>query len=160
MANFDQNRMNAGATVRGDASIDQGLRSYMLSVYNYMAGGLAITGIVAYLVAQMAVATSPETVAVTLGNGVPLTSFGAALYLSALRWVVMLAPLGLVFFLSARISKLSISASQTTVWVFGPYGSVPVEHFPHLHRGFDHPDLLCHLHRFWWPKSLWLHHKT
>jgi hypothetical protein len=118
MANFDQNRMNAGATVRGDASIDQGLRSYMLSVYNYMAGGLAITGIVAYLVAQMAVATSPETVAVTLGNGVPLTSFGAALYLSALRWVVMLAPLGLVFFLSARISKLSISASQTTFWVF------------------------------------------
>ena len=118
MANFDQNRMNAGATVRGDASIDQGLRSYMLSVYNYMAGGLAITGIVAYVVAQMAVATSPETVAVTLGNGVPLTSFGASLYLSALRWVVLFAPLGLVFFLSARISKMSVSAAQTSFWAF------------------------------------------
>lgn len=118
MANFEQNRMNAGATVRGDASIDLGLRSYMLSVYNYMAGGLAITGIIAYVVAQMAVATSPETVAVTLGNGVPLTSFGASLYLSALRWVVLLAPLGLVFFLSARISQMSVSAAQISFWAF------------------------------------------
>ena len=118
MTNFDQNRMNAGAAVRGDASIDQGLRSYMLSVYNYMAGGLAITGIVAYVVAQMAVATTPDAVAVTLQNGVNLTSFGAALYLSALRWVVLLAPLGVVFLISARIAKMSVPGAQTAFWVF------------------------------------------
>lgn len=117
MANFDQNRMQTGLGAR-DAAIDQGLRSYMLSVYNYMAGGLAITGVVAYLAFQMAIATSPETTAATLANGVSLSSFGAALYLSPLKWVVMLAPLGLVFFLSARIASLSVSAAQTSFWVF------------------------------------------
>tara|TARA_R110000824_G_scaffold118960_11_gene271800 strand:- start:9739 stop:10497 length:759 start_codon:yes stop_codon:yes gene_type:complete len=112
MANFDQNRMQSGATVtRGDAAIDQGLRSYMLSVYNYMAGGLAITGIVAYLAFQMAVVEAPD-------GSLALTQIGTTLYTSALKWVVMLAPLGLVFYLSARISSMSVSAAQISFWVF------------------------------------------
>ena len=41
-----------------------------------------------------------------------LTNFGALLYGSPLRWVVMLAPLGMVFFLSARVNKMSLSAAQ------------------------------------------------
>src|SRR3546814_3887010 len=83
MANFDQNRMHTGAGVRGDAAIDQGLRSYMLSVYNYMAGGLAITGVVAYLAFQFAVTQAPD-------GSLALTSAGAALYARPLKWVVML----------------------------------------------------------------------
>lgn len=119
MANFDQNRMQAGATIsRGDAAIDQGLRSYMLSVYNYMAGGLAITGLLAYVISQMAEATSPETTVAVMKNGVALTSLGVALYGSWLQWVVMLAPLGMVFFLSARINKMSVSAAQMSFWTF------------------------------------------
>jgi FtsH-binding integral membrane protein len=119
MANFDQNRMQAGATIsRGDAAIDQGLRSYMLSVYNYMAGGLAITGVLAYVIAQAAMATSPETAVATMPNGVALTSFGLTLYASWLKWVVMLAPLGLVFYLSARINHMSVSAAQLSFWAF------------------------------------------
>jgi FtsH-binding integral membrane protein len=109
MANFDQNRMQTGVGAR-DAAIDQGLRSYMLSVYNYMAGGLAITGVVAYLAFQMAVTDT--------GAGLELTSTGTALYTSPLKWVVMLAPLGLVFYLSARISSMSVSAAQTSFWIF------------------------------------------
>ena len=119
MANYDQNRMQSGATVtRGDAAIDMGLRSYMLSVYNYMAAGLAITGVVAFVASMMAISTSPETTVAVLHNGVELTSFGAALYTSALKWVVMLAPLGLVFYLSARISSMSVAAAQISFWVF------------------------------------------
>ena len=112
MANYDQNRMQSGATVtRGDAAIDMGLRSYMLSVYNYMAGGLALTGVVAYLAFQFAVVQAPD-------GSLALTSAGAALYQSPLKWVVMLAPLGMVFFLSARISSMSVSTAQISFWLF------------------------------------------
>jgi FtsH-binding integral membrane protein len=54
----------------------------------------------------------------TLGNGKMLTSLGAALYGSPLRWVVMLAPLAMVFLLSFRVHKMSVSAAQTSFWAF------------------------------------------
>ncbi|WP_099867178.1 Bax inhibitor-1/YccA family protein [Pararhizobium haloflavum] len=85
------------------AEIDQGLRDYMLRVYNLMALGLAITGLAAY--GTFALAASNPAVA-------------QLLYASPLRWVVMLAPLGMVFFLSFRINKMSVSAAQTTFWVY------------------------------------------
>ncbi len=88
------------------AAIDEGLRSYMLRVYNLMAMGLVITGVAAYATSVMAVADGQ------------MTAFGQAIYGSPLRWVVMLAPLGMVFFLSFRIAKMSVAAAQTTFWVF------------------------------------------
>jgi len=97
MAEFDQQRMRAGAETR-TADIDEGLRSYMLSVYNYMTAALVITGGVAYAAAVSGVYYSIAQ--------------------TPLIWVVMLAPLGLVFFLSARINKMSAGAAQTTFWVF------------------------------------------
>ncbi|NKK98041.1 BAX inhibitor (BI)-1/YccA family protein [Rhizobium leguminosarum bv. viciae] len=86
--------------------IDQGLRAYMLKVYNLMALGLAITGVAAYLSFQFAFA-----------NG-ELTAFGQAIYVSPLKWVVILAPLALVFFLSFRISTMTVAAAQTTFAVY------------------------------------------
>ncbi|APO76677.1 inhibitor of apoptosis-promoting Bax1-related protein [Rhizobium etli 8C-3] len=86
--------------------IDQGLRSYMLKVYNLMALGLAITGVAAFLSFQLAFADGQ------------LTAFGQAIYVSPLKWVVILAPLALVFFLSFRIGRMSVSAAQTTFWVY------------------------------------------
>ncbi|MGD9511814.1 MAG: Bax inhibitor-1/YccA family protein [Geminicoccaceae bacterium] len=80
-------------------AIDEGLRSFMLSVYNYMGLGLAITGIVA-----LAVASTP--------------ALYMPIFTSPLKWVVMLAPLGFVFFLSARIGTMSASAAQITFWLF------------------------------------------
>ncbi|HEY6631628.1 MAG TPA: Bax inhibitor-1/YccA family protein [Rhizobiaceae bacterium] len=91
---------------RADASIDEGLRAYMLKVYNLMAMGLVITGLVAYGAFVMAVQDGQ------------LTAFGQLIYASAFRWVVILAPLGMVFFLSARVHKMSVSAAQTAFWVF------------------------------------------
>jgi FtsH-binding integral membrane protein len=81
------------------AAVDVGLRAYMLRVYNYMSVALALSGAVAFFVS-----TSPAMQQVIFGT--------------PLMWVVFLAPLGLVFFLSARIQKMSATAAQTTFWIF------------------------------------------
>jgi uncharacterized protein len=97
-----------GSVSRGYAAeIDEGLRAYMLKVYNYMAIGLAVTGVVAFMAANAAIGPNGQ-----------LTEFGQAIYLSPLRWVIMLAPLGAVLFLSFRIDRLSVAAAQAVFWGF------------------------------------------
>lgn len=90
--------------------IDQGLRSYMLQVYNYMAIGLAVTGLVAFGAFTMAVQQTSA--------GLQLTGFGQAIYASPLQWVIIFAPLAMVFFLSARMHKMSLSGAQMAFWAF------------------------------------------
>jgi len=102
---------------RTDAAIDQGLRAYMLKVYNLMAAGLAITGASAYGVYSLATTSAPAN-AVGEINGVMLTQFGAAVYTSPLKWVLMFAPLAMVFFLAARINRMSTQAAQATFWAY------------------------------------------
>ncbi len=88
---------------RADSAIDEGLRAYMLKVYNLMGIGLAVTGVVAYFTASLA--TSNPAVA-------------QLLYGSPLRWVIMLAPLAFVFLFSFRIDRMSVSSAQLTFWAF------------------------------------------
>lgn len=83
----------------GAAQTDIGLRSYMQSVFNLMAMGLGLTGLVAFAVAQ-----SPELVHM--------------LYMTPLKWVVLLAPLGLVFYLGFSIQRLSQATAQLLFWVY------------------------------------------
>ncbi|MEK1872430.1 MULTISPECIES: Bax inhibitor-1/YccA family protein [Rhizobium] len=97
---------NYQGRVQTGEMIDQGLRSYMLKVYNLMALGLAITGVAAYLGFNFAVQDGQ------------LTQFGVLLFQSPLRWVIILAPLAAVFFLSFRINRMSVAAAQTTFWVY------------------------------------------
>ena len=87
--------------------IDQGLRSYMLRVYNYMGAGLAITGAAAYGTFHAAVDATGA-----------LTPFGNAVFVSPLKWVLILAPLAMVMLLSFRIEKMSVSAAQLTFWAY------------------------------------------
>ena len=94
------------------AVIDEGLRAYMLKVYNYMTTGLLLTGLVAYFFGKASIVTNE------LGQIIGITSIGAMLFGSPLKWVVMLAPLGFVFYLSARINKMSVSSAQITFWIF------------------------------------------
>ena len=102
-----------GTTAARDrVAVDEGLRAYMLGVYNYMTIGLAITGAVALGTFMLAVATDPATGARSL------TDIGQLLYASPLKWVIMLAPLALVFFMSFRIETLSVGAAQGIFWVF------------------------------------------
>ena len=92
--------------------MDEGLRAYMLKVYNYMATGILLTGIIALLTFKMSVVTDSS------GSIVGLTQIGNAIYMSGLKWLVMLAPLGIVFYMSFGINKMSAAKAQTTFWIF------------------------------------------
>ncbi|MDF2617881.1 MAG: hypothetical protein K0S00_540 [Xanthobacteraceae bacterium] len=81
------------------AVFDEGLRRHMLRVYNYMALGLVLTGVVAFVVG-----TTPALY-------VPIFS-------TPLKWVVMLAPLAFVLFFSFRMQSMSASGAQTMFWAF------------------------------------------
>ena len=81
------------------AAFDEGLRQHMLRVYNYIGLGLVLTGLVAYLVAATPTIYQPI--------------FG-----SPLKWVVMLAPLGFVFFFSFRLHAISAATAQALYWAF------------------------------------------
>ena len=111
---FDkQGILNREKTAQQTAAVmDEGLRAYMLKVYNYMATGVLLTGIIALLSFKMSVVTDAN------GAIVSLTQFGSAIYMSGLKWIVMLAPLGIVFYMSFGINKMSASKAQTTFWVF------------------------------------------
>jgi len=111
MAELDK-RYAPGTTIGRAEAIDQGLRSYMLRVYNYMGIGVAITGVVAYLVFAMSVVQGAD------GAISGLTPFGNFMFASAFRWVVIFAPLALVFFISARINSMSAAGAQLAFWVF------------------------------------------
>ena len=90
---------NFSTATKSEAQVDQGLRSYMLRIYNYMATGLGLTGLTAYFVA----------ITPSLFNAI----YGTPFY-----WIVALAPLGFVFYLSARLHKLSFAKAQTVFWIF------------------------------------------
>ena len=111
---FDKNGIlnRAKAAQQTAAVMDEGLRAYMLKVYNYMATGVLLTGIVALITFKMSVVTDAS------GSIVALTQMGNAIYLSGLKWLVMLAPLGIVIYMSFGINKMSSSKAQTTFWVF------------------------------------------
>ncbi len=96
---FDPGNRYSATVARDRVLIDEGLRQYMLRVYNYMASGLAITGLVAWITAS-----TPALL--------------QAIYGTPLMWVVMLAPLGFVLFFRAKIHAISFSTAQTVFWVF------------------------------------------
>jgi FtsH-binding integral membrane protein len=104
--------MRYGTPVAGGAvgAIDEGLRAHMIRVYNYMTIGLALTGLTALGTYSLAFQE--------VGGQIIPTALGQALFGSGLMWVVILAPLALVFFLSFRIHRMSVGAAQTTFWVY------------------------------------------
>ena len=105
MANWSDPRVGGSAQATAtagtsDVSFDAGLRSYMLSVYNYMACGVLLTGVVALLFSQW--------------EGAPAILFGPGI----LKWIIMLAPLAFVMVLSFGINRLSTGAAQALFWAF------------------------------------------
>ena len=86
MADLNRNYTQPQTVGRAETGVvDQGLRAYMLRVYNYMGLGVAITGLVAYVTYAMAVMQTDA--------GLQLTSFGSFMFTSPFRWVVIFAPL-------------------------------------------------------------------
>ncbi len=96
MSDFDRNVAAYPGAAR-TVAVDAGLRAHMVRVYNYMAAGVALTGLVAYFTNQF---------------------LGPTLHNSPIMWVLIFAPLGLVFFLSWRIESLSVSTARALFFVY------------------------------------------
>jgi FtsH-binding integral membrane protein len=103
MSDFDRNYAARSAGVGRAVAIDAGLRAYMLRVYNYMAIGVALTGVAAYATYQM-VLSNPS---------LQQTLFSGPLY-----FVLLFVPLGLVFFLSFRIQHLQPATAQALFFIY------------------------------------------
>jgi len=135
MSDFDRNYASpfGRAAGRADAAVvDAGLRAYMLRIYNYMSVGLAITGLAALGIYMAAVTTDPSGAAAKFGNAF-LTPFGYAMYVSPLKWVFMLAPLGLVFFISARINTLSVEAARGLFFLYAALVGISLSTIFHIY---------------------------
>ena len=121
MSDFDRNttavQYGRPLTRAEAAVVDEGLRAYMLRVYNYMVIGLAITGFAALGIYVLSVTTDPA-LAVAKVRNIMLTNVGYALFVSPLKWAVILAPLALVFFLSFRIQNMRPATAQITFWIY------------------------------------------
>ena len=112
MSDYDRNIAARGSSADGAIAIDAGLRAYMLRVYNYMAAGVGLTGVAAFVTYQF---TGPE------------------LLQSPLMWVLMLAPLGLVFFISARINTLSVQAARGLFFLYAVLVGISLSTIFHIY---------------------------
>jgi FtsH-binding integral membrane protein len=112
MSNYDPNSAMSGAVVGGRVALDVGLRNYMLRIYNYMAAGVGLTALVAWLTYQL---TGPE------------------LLQSPLMWVFILAPLVLVFVISARINSLSATTARALFFIYAALVGVSLSILFHIY---------------------------
>lgn len=94
---MDEN-FNAAGIATATTSLDAGLRTHMQKIYNYMAGGLALTGGLAWLVAN--------------------TPLAGLIFGTPLRWLVMLAPLGFVMFMQIKMQTMSVGTLRAVFWSF------------------------------------------
>ena len=124
MSQLDKQYAHASSGAQG-AVVDEGLRSYMLTVYNYMAAGVALTGIVAYFLFTQTITMDPGLAAKSatgaaygLKRGMYFTDLGVTLYATPIKWVLMLAPLAFVFGLSAMVYRMSAGMAQMMFWLF------------------------------------------
>ena len=128
MSDLDRNYASPFGRAAGRvdaATVDAGLRAYMLRIYNYMSIGLAITGLAALGVYKFAVTSdmaeavrSASGAAIRVAEGQFLTSFGYAMFASPLKWLFILAPLAMVMVISFGIDRLRPATAQMLFWVF------------------------------------------
>jgi uncharacterized protein len=110
MSDFDRNiaaRRGFGADQA--AAIDVGLRAYMIRVYNYMASGVALTGVASWLSYQ---ASGGDAIRVVGNQITGLTAYGQIVVGGVGTIVLFIVTIGLVFFLSARINRLQVSTAM------------------------------------------------
>src|SRR5882672_12704323 len=114
MSNYDRNAAAPDTFPDRATAVDPGLRAHMLRVYNYMAAGVGLTGLVAMLTYQF---TGPE------------------LLQSPLMWVLMLAPLALVFYISSRINTLSVQAARRLFFIYAASVGLSLSTIFHIYTG-------------------------
>ena len=94
MADFETIRSVSGARA---SQIDEGLRAHMNKVYGTMSVGMIITALAAWAISGLATTSDPALAVGQMQNGTMLTGLGATIYTSPLRWVIMFAPLLMIF---------------------------------------------------------------
>jgi uncharacterized protein len=120
MSDLDRNYSSPFGRAAGRvdaATVDAGLRAYMLRIYNYMSIGLAITGLAALGVFMMSTTSDPSQVAYKFKD-IALTQFGYQMYFGPLKWLFIFAPLVMVFVISAGINRLRPATAQMLFWAF------------------------------------------
>ena len=95
---------------------DSGLRKYLLNIYNYISIGLTITGATAFIIAKI-----PE-----LFN---------LFFETPLRWILLFAPIGVIFYLSAKIQQMTLNKAQTIFWIFSILTGISLAYIPYLYEG-------------------------
>ncbi len=134
MSDFDRNVAARGSLADRAVAVDAGLRAHMIRVYNYMAAAVALTGVVAWFTFNAAVTATRRSLP---------TPFGQTLFGGPMMIVLMLATLGLVFFISFRIQQLQFSDRADAV--HGLRGAARRHagvDLPRLHRRLDHARVL------------------
>ena len=119
MAEYDNRVRSVGAT--GAVAIDEGLRAYMLRVYNYMLMGLTLTGATAWIALN------------TPLGALFFSQTAQGFSLSPLGWIALFAPIGLVFFLSFRIQHMSFTTAQTVFWVYAGINGIALAPIVYLY---------------------------
>ena len=112
---FNKQNIQSKSTSAATYAIDEGLRAYMLKVYNFMASGVLLTGFISLLVFEI---SGGMEITLEPSGLTGLTSFGQLIFNSGFKWLVMLAPLGIVMYMSFGIAKMSASKAQMTFWIF------------------------------------------
>ncbi len=119
MSEFDRQARAFAATRESvGVSVDEGLRAYMTRVYGLMAGAMTLTGVVAY-----GIGTTPALV--------------SAIYGTPLVWLVILAPLAMVFFLAARIHRLQPGTAQALFWIYAALVGASISSIFVIYTGFS-----------------------
>jgi len=126
MADYEDRALRSQSAAAG--LVDTGLRSYMLRVYNYMLVGLLLTGATAYAVAEIPAirelfyAVNPATMRMGL---------------TPLGWVALIAPIALVFFISFRITRMSLATAQTSFWAYAGINGIALAPIVLAYAGAD-----------------------
>ncbi|WP_312525609.1 Bax inhibitor-1/YccA family protein [Paracoccus sp. (in: a-proteobacteria)] len=120
----DYNSIRTAGTATRSAAVDEGLRAYMNKVYSLMAVGMLLTAGTAWGMSGLTL--SSVATQYGMGGGKFLTDFGATLYLSPLKWVVMFAPLVMVFAFGAALNRLSVQAATLLFYAFAAVMGVSI----------------------------------
>lgn len=115
----DYNTARSGSVfAQGAARIDEGLKAHMNKVYGLMSVGMLLTGAAAWGISGLAVTTDPSQAVAQLGNGTMLNNLGALIYGSPLKWLIMFAPLIMVFAFGAVANRVSAAGAQLYFYVY------------------------------------------
>ncbi len=134
MADYQTARVTTGVR---SAEIDAGLRAHMNRVYGTMSIGLLITALASWAIAGLSVTSDPTGATVMLREGQFLTGLGEALYASPLKWVIMFAPLVMVFAFGAAIGRLSAAGAQLFFYAFATMMGLSISSIFLVFTGFS-----------------------